>query len=232
MLEKPHLFYQWSVKKQLAFMISIGVFLAVLTGFGIYSSLVLAQGWLAIFAPFILITLASFIDMPMGKKSGRFTYYAPLFILENRKGNMVMHGGTLFDYFFVFDWKDRGMKARYQSMHDMLDGCLALAKQYNSNEEIHFTGTSYFFHEKTAKKLGFEVMKPSFNDLFILYLNYFSLMLMFSFTNKRLSFPSLSKTVCVRISNHQILANQAKFEQLRDLMARRLNAPITLHKSL
>ena len=231
MLEKPHLFYQWSVKKQLAFVGTIVLFLVVIFAMSLYGSIAHQQFWTGIFIPLIVLTLAPFVDLPLGVKNGKFSYYAPLFILEKRKDQLVMHGGTLFDYFFVFNWSDRGRAAQNKSMHSLLKGCIALADAYQG-QAVTFTGTSYFFNEKTAQRMGFTVQPPPYNERFILYLNYIGITAMHSFVNNRLSFPNMSTILSVQITAEQLNANKDQMIRMCDALEARMERTSTLRKSL
>ena len=220
--EYPHRFYAWPLKKQKWFI--AGVYITLATLFLSIIALVVIKEvfWPLILFPFILVSLASFGDAPSGKISGSLIYYSPLFIsTKPRKNKTIIHAGTPFDYFFVFRKKDRGIKAKKIVLIYFLDGLIKFIDNLseNSNESLTIEGTSYFFSEKTARKLGFEVAKAGFDQVFILTFNFLPLMFSYSFTQGKWSFPKLGNMKQVSISSGDLILQRAKIMRLREVLA-------------
>ncbi|PRX40784.1 hypothetical protein [Salegentibacter salegens] len=131
-------------------------------------------------APLILSVLAPFIDTPQGKKQGKLIYYSPLFITEKEKnGKIIIHGGTLFDYYYVIDknWKAK-QRIRY-ILRQYILGLIKLTESYNEKEaaEITLEGTSYILNDRTAEKLGFRRKRTDLLQQIIITYNYLQILL-------------------------------------------------------
>ena len=100
-----HAFYSLTPNQQRLFQLKLaGLFIVfnLLVGFGLY--------WLGFWmliplvVGFSLSVFAPFVDVPGGVKAGSLIYYSPLLIGEKVKNQrLVLHGGSLFDYYFVLD---------------------------------------------------------------------------------------------------------------------------------
>ncbi|MEW6990944.1 hypothetical protein AADZ91_09680 [Colwelliaceae bacterium 6441] len=141
-----------------------------------------------------LSVLAPFIDVPSGVKAGSLFYYSPLLIAEKVRNNrLVLHSGSLFDYYFVLD-KDSSAQERKKTVFSAyIDGLLNLINQYENKqtEQLSIKMTSYILNPRTAKKIG---LKQTDTDLFqriILYFNYINLTSALSLLNNKLTWPKM-----------------------------------------
>jgi hypothetical protein len=129
-------------------------------------------------------------------KSGSLHYYSPLLIGEKVKnGLLVLHSGSLFDYYFVLNKGTNGTQRKKQVFRAYLQGLLNLIEQYQNipADGIKVKVTSYIINAKTAEKIGLHKAKVDFVQSLILYFNYFNLLITLSFMNVKLSTPKLSK---------------------------------------
>lgn len=94
-----HKFYQKTEREQSSILwMTIGA-LIITCGIILLISMVTGFYLLLILLPVLMLIAAPFVDLPMGKKAGKFIYHSPLFIAEKERDNkIVVHGGTLFDY--------------------------------------------------------------------------------------------------------------------------------------
>jgi len=165
----------------------------------VFVAVALALEWyyLPLFvAPIILTLLAPFIDTPQGKKQGKLIYYSPLFITEKeKKGKIVIHGGTLFDYYYVIDRNWKGKQRIKYILRQYILGLINLSESYNEKEATNITleGTSYILNERTAEKLGFSKKRTNILQQFILTFNYLQILLANSIAKNKLSFPAVAK---------------------------------------
>ncbi|WP_198293499.1 hypothetical protein [Algoriphagus resistens] len=197
-MELKHGFYLKTKKEQVWIQVKIG-FIALLI-----LLLVFLICWkTGLFLPLILgipITLslvAPFFDVPALKKSGDLIYHSPLFLAEKpKKGKIVVHGGTLFDYVFVIDLSLNGRQRNNLIMEQYLEGLVNLIDhlQKENSENLTIRGTSYILNKRTAKKIGFQVVQTDFFQRCILLYNYFNLLVASSFAKGKLTFPSLGET--------------------------------------
>jgi hypothetical protein len=156
---------------------------------GIYLFVILAF-------PITLSIIAPFFDIPSLKKSGSLIYYSPLFLAEKPKNGMIkIHGGTLFDYVFVIDKKMNGKQRTNFIIQQYLEGILNLIeeKEINKSENIKISGTSYIINDRTAQRIGFNVIKTDNIQKLILVYNYFNVLITLSIAKAKLSFPKLKE---------------------------------------
>jgi len=103
--------------------------------------------------PLFIITLsiiAPFFDTPSLAKRGELIYYSPLFLTEKEKNGVItIHGGTLFDYYYVIDRKLNGSQRTNLIIEGYLDGLLNLIEAYEGkvSNSIKIKGTSYIINE-------------------------------------------------------------------------------------
>lgn len=196
-MELEHGFYLKSKKEQVWIQVKIGLvtFLALLLVFiicwftGFFLPLIVA-------VPITLSLIAPFFDVPSLKKSGNLVYYSPLFLAEKqKKGKIIVHGGTLFDYVFVIDRNLNGRERRALIIGQYLEGLVNLMDQLqkDNSESLTIRGTSYILNERTAKKIGFQVVQTDFLQHCILIYNYFNLVCANSLAKGKLTFPNLNE---------------------------------------
>jgi len=211
-----HRFYSKSTKEQIRFQLGLGaitlLFIGLSIGLAIYTGMYL----IAIFTFMITLSIvAPFFDMPSIKKSGRMTYYSALFIAENPKnGVMTIHGGTLFDYYFVLDRQSRGRQRTAIIIQQYLEGLLSLIEKHATDKDLIVRGTSYILNPRTAEKLGFTLVKADGLQYMLLIYNYFNLLLSNSMAKNKLAFPRLNKSKTFEAEVSQLLERKVYIESL------------------
>ncbi|WP_299009380.1 hypothetical protein [uncultured Tenacibaculum sp.] len=162
-----------------------------------------------------LSVIAPFFDMPSLKKSGKMIYYSSLFITEKPKDGLIkIHGGTLFDYYFVIDKKMNGKQRTNFIIQKYLDGLLHLMEEYKNDKKMKIRGTSYIINKKTAEKIGFEIVETDILQKIILICNYCNILISNSIAKKKLSFPKLNKTKTFEANVSQLLKRKEYIESL------------------
>ncbi|TDN88116.1 hypothetical protein DET49_10966 [Salegentibacter sp. 24] len=217
---EKHKFYIKSNKEQTLEILKFsGLALLIFLGF-VLIGLFLEWYFLPLLAlPLILSVLAPFIDTPQGKKQGKLIYYTPLFITEKIKNEkIIIHGGTLFDYYYVLDrnWKER-QRIRF-ILRQYILGLLKLSESFHAKnaEYISLEGTSYILNERTAEKLGFHKKRTNFLQQFILTYNYLQILLANSIAKGKLSFPDLARVNTYTAPLSAIKQNKIFLKQLAD----------------
>lgn len=202
------LFIQWTVAI-LLMGIGLSLFAVTLMAFHPYGLFLLFP----VVLPFIHFTLT-----PLFTLLGTYKYYTPLLLVYNPNDvKYDIHMGTSFDYLMVMRWKDRGLKARKKIWGHLLEGLIHIMDEIESGklpDTLKIEGTSYFFSDKTAQRLGFTLEKPSLPYRFNLLINYIDLWWMYSFAQNRLAFPKVFNARKVVISGRDLVARKAQFEQL------------------
>lgn len=128
-----------------------------------------------------------------------------------------LHSGGSFDYLFVMRKRKIGLSWRNVLMMYYLEGLLEIIKKIELNaipETVSIVGTSYFFNERTAKKIGFELQTPSVLYRFNLFLNFIDLIWMYSASRGRFSIPTVWKARKVGISGMKLVENKNYIEGL------------------
>lgn len=202
-----HRFYAKNKREQTKLQILIAAVAFVIVALAAVLAWISKIYLLAALIPFLVLTIiAPFFDVPSLKKSGKLVYRSLLFITEKPKnGVLKIHGGTLFDYVFVLDRKQNGKQRSKVIIQQYLEGLLVLIREYeNKNlDNLTLRGTSYIINERTAQRIGFNVVKPDSLQIVILLLNYFNILLSYSLAKNKLSFPKLndSKTFETKLND-------------------------------
>lgn len=153
--------------------------------------------------------------MPALKKSGKMIYYSQLFIAEKPKDGIIkIHGGTLFDYYFVIDKKMNGKQRKNFIIQEYLQGLLNLIEKYEDESEMKIRGTSYILNNRTAEKMGFKIIKTDFLQKIILGYNYFNILISNSIAKNKLSFPNLNETITFEAHFKQLSKRKDYIEKL------------------
>lgn len=219
MIEKPHKFYFKSTKAQnqyLCYVITT-LFLSVL--------LVAWIAWyldclfLTILIPLIVLNIAPFIDVPLGARKGRFVYHSACFLTEwSHDGRLVVHGGTLFDYWYAID-RDLSVKDRRRYVFKLyLEGLLNLIEHHaiKDNLDIKIIGTTYFINRKNLERFGFHIKPTSFLQLLLILVNYFNISLAMSYINRHPKLFTLDNLYTFEADINELLQKRKNIEDLHE----------------
>lgn len=164
---------------------------------------------------------APFFDIPSLKKSGRIIYYSSLFLTEKPKNGVVkIHGGTLFDYWFVIDRKMNGKQRTDFIIQQYLEGLLSLMEEHKHHKQMRVRGTSYIINERTAEKMGFEILETDLLQKAIITYNYFNILISNSIAKNKLAFPNLGKTKTFEAEIGRLVQRREYIERLHKSMKR------------
>lgn len=193
MLPTPHKFYLKSTSQQnLYFTLVIGGLCLVVLFIGLLSWY-FDNYFITVLIPILALNVAPFLDVPMGKRKGRFMYFSACFITEwHSEGRLILHGGTLFDYWFTID-KRMSSKERLRLVIKLyLEGLLNLINYFEAKKktDIRIIGTTFFINKRNLNRLGFKVVTTSFFQALLIVINYFTISGALSFVNRSLTFFS------------------------------------------
>lgn len=192
-----HRFYQKSKKQQIAIQITIALVSLIIILLSILISWNTKYYFIGILSIAIVLSIiAPFFDTPSLKKSGNLIYYAPLLLAEKaRNGILKIHGGTLFDYIFVLDYKMNGKQRTAFIIQQYIQGLLNIIQEFEDGKisDLKVKGTSYIINERTAQKIGFKITKTDNLQKLILVYNYINIMISSSIAKARFSLPNLGK---------------------------------------
>ena len=220
---QQHIALQWGVAIILA---AIG-FLPVMA--------ITAQG---IFNPlyYLLILLylpvGQFSFTPIFALTGVYKYYSPMLLgyLPNDKV-IDLHSGSSFDYLFVFvlgkgdgdpSVDKLSLRKRILAYHFM--GLLNLIQRIEDGEipdSVEVSGTSYFFNERTAQKLGFSLEAPTTFYRINLYANFIDIFWMYSLSQGRLTFPRLGDAKKITTTGRTLVTQKETIQRYVTMLTAR-----------
>jgi hypothetical protein len=173
---------------------------------------------------FILyIPLAQFTFTPFFKLIGVYRYYSPMLLgyMANDK-QIDLHSGTTFDYLWVMRKVKPGIEMRNRILMYQLEGLLNIIQQIESNkipQTVNIIGTSYFFSDRTLKKLGFEIVKPSLFYRLNILVNFIDLTYLYSLSKGRFTIPNLLSVKKASISGDKLVENKNNIEEILSLLS-------------
>lgn len=153
---------------------------------------------------FAIVPVAQFLASPFFTLIGMYKYLSPMLLVYSPNAKKYdIHNGTTFDYIFVMKGVKPGIEWRNKILTYYLEGLLKIVEEVENgslDEKLEIKGSSYFFSDRTATRLGFEIKKAGIMEKFNLLLNYLDLIWMFSLSNGKLKFPNLMKIKNASIS--------------------------------
>ncbi len=165
-----------------------------------------------------------FFGAPIAKLSGHHKYLSPMFLVDSVSDKKcVMHNGTTFDYLVNMRNVKPGLEFNKKMLVFYLDGLLNIVDKIEANEVSEstlFQGSSYFFNERTAKKLGFKLTKTMFTLKIYFLINYFDLTWMYSLSKGRLIFPNINNVQTVSITGKNLVLSKTRLNNLRLFLTR------------
>ncbi|MEM7659182.1 MAG: hypothetical protein AAF399_23885 [Bacteroidota bacterium] len=182
---------------------------------------------LAILSFFFMIPIVQFLQTPFMTLRGQYQYVSPMLLVFGASdAKYDLHNGTSFDYWYMMRKVPSGIKARQVMLVYYLQGLLEIIRRLEAEEvplTLEISGTSYFFSESTAERLGFEVGKPDSGLFFNLIINYLDLLWMYSYAQGKLAFPKLSTSKKAKITGEKLLEGKASMERLYKRLASRVD---------
>ena len=92
-----------------------------------------------------------------------------------------------------------------------IDGLLVITERIEHgdlSETVVIRGSSYFFSEQSARRLGFEVSTTSIWEKLNIMINYLDLLWMYSLAHDAIKFPDLGNIKTASISGGTLLQHQ------------------------
>lgn len=213
-----HRFYQKTESEQKKFLWITGALLCLIC-IAILAVLYLSGIYLLIFLlPMAILITAPFIDLPMGKKSGKFIYYSPFFITEKEQDNRItVHGGTLFDYYFTISPDMKGRERTQFVLYGYITGLINFISEHEKEgkEKLYIRGTSYIINPRTAARFGFQPVQNDILQILTLLFNYVPITISYSFLKQKLWFPNISDIQTYEGTYSEIAAHKEELIQLK-----------------
>lgn len=174
------------------------------------------------------IPIGQFSFSPFFKLVGVYRYYSPMLLGYMPYNVQIdLHSGGSFDYLFVMSKYSPGfeMKKRLLLFHlEGLKNIVQLIEDKTVPESVTIVGTSYFFSDRTAQKMGFELIEPSFFYRINLIVNILDLAWMYSLSQGKWAIPKVWQAKKIQISGQKLVENKGQLEALYDKLISKMVA--------
>ncbi|MEM8896607.1 MAG: hypothetical protein AAGC85_00815, partial [Bacteroidota bacterium] len=150
-------------------------------------------------------------------------YLSPMLLVYSPNKKLYdLHNGTSFDYLFLMRKVKAGSAAKKLILKYYLEGLLQIIQEIktgNLPDSLVISGSSYFFSERTAEKLGFTIQKADSMVYFNSAFNMLDLTWMYSYAHGRFRFPKLSAIKKASISGKDLLKQEAYIRRLKQALS-------------
>lgn len=171
----------------------------------------------------LALSILQFSVTPFLRLCGFYRYHSPMLKATLRSSRTYeLHGGTSFDYVWLFRWSERGPAAARRILVYYLEGLLDLARLAQRGAlppGVEVTGTSYFFGERSVRRLGFRLEPPGLRLQLVLLVYYLDLFILYSFSRGRLAFPNVLKVKRASIRAGDLAARSGDILRLIERIA-------------
>ena len=157
---------------------------------------------------FIALPILQFCCTPLFRLLGIYKPLSPtVFTIFPSNKKYELHNITTFDYLQTFSWSDKGKIAQKKLLLNYGKAFLYLIEQIESKKipaTVLIVGHSYFFSERTTRKLGFKIFPSDSITKICSCLNAVELIGLYSFSQGKWAMPKFWKVKAVMISGEHL----------------------------
>lgn len=180
------------------------------------------KSFYSVLSIFIFIPLTQFLATPLFTLLGLYKYLSPMLLVVNANEKKYdIHNGTSFDYLMIMRKIKPGREWQKTMLRYYIDGLLEIIKKIEEGDlsnTVVIRGSSYFFSERTAEKMGFEIKKTGFGEKVNLLVNYLDLLGTYSASKGKLAFPNLNRIKTATIQGHDLCLQKDQLLQLLSII--------------
>jgi len=173
----------------------------------------------------IYVPIGQFAFTPFFKLIGVYKYYSPMLLGYMANHHQIdLHSGGSFDYLFVMRKYRAGIEIKTKLLMYHIEGLIKIIQLIQNKsipETVNIVGTSYFFNNRTLRKMGFEIVNPSLFYRLNLFINFIDLIWMYSLSQGKLSIPKIWNAKKASISGAKLVESKKVIDDLYEKMKRR-----------
>ena len=166
----------------------------------------------------VALSLFQFSVTPFLRATGFYRYHSAMLKSTLRTGRTwEIHGGTSLDYLLFLRVGEPSASTLRRLLVSYLEGLRDIALRVEAGEippDMSVTGTSYFFSEHSARRLGFRIERAGFRLRCVLALYFLDLLVLYSLARGRLAVPNVLNARRVVISGGELARNRPALEAL------------------
>lgn len=175
------------------------------------------------FLVFIFTPFFQFLITPAMTLLGIYTYLSPMLLVYNANDKVYdLHNGTSFDYLMVMTTNKGSLTFKRRMLQYYLEGLLSIIDKLEKEQvplSLIIRGSSYFFSERTVKRLGFKIIPPKSTEKLNIWLNFIDLTWMYSLANNKFTIPRIDKLKSAEISGEALVKKKEAIKRLLEYIS-------------